>query len=448
MEEASTHTPATNGAPKPEAAERTDWAELDVRSAEVQEIIGRPPHGLVRWGITAFMGVLILVLLSAWTITYPEVINAPLKLTAIHAPKTLESKVNGKLTRLLVNNNTRVREGQILAWLESTADHRQVLSLSTQIDSLRRYLLAGDMQKVHTARLAGFSDLGELQTPFQTFEQAWREFIAYLPGGYYPRRRRMLEQELAYSLQLLEHLEEQEHIQREEFELAQKEYEMNRTLAEKELIAPLELARAESNLLARRLPLEQAASAIINNHVTQKAKQKELMELDRQIAQQQAVFGQVLNTLASAIDEWKTRYLIVAPVAGRLIHAGILQENQNLHTGQEVFYIQPDNTSFFGELTISQQSYGKIREGQQVLVRFSGYPYQEFGTVTGKIAYLSDIPVRDSVFFGRVRFPEELTTNYGRELRPIDGMRGQAEIITQDMRLLERMYNNITKELK
>jgi len=27
-------------------------------------------------------------------------------------------------------------------------------------------------------------------------------------------------------------------------------------------------------------------------------------------------------------------------------------------------------------------------------------------------------------------------------------MTGQAEIITQDMRLLERVYNNITKELR
>ena len=419
-----------------------------MRSAEVQEIIGRPPHGLVRWGITAFFGVLALVLLAAWSVKYPDTINAPLKLTAIHAPKTLESKINGKLVRLLYEDNTRVRQGQVLAWLESTASHEQVLSLAARADSLHRWLRRGELQRFEGVRLAGFSSLGELQPDFQAFEQAWRMFTDYLPGGFYHRQRKILEQELVYTRQLLDKLREQKQIQEEDYRLARQEYAVQQKLAEKELIAPVDLSRAESQLLARRLPLQQTESAIINNYLSQAAREKELMELDRQIGQQQSVFRQALNSLRSAIGGWKATYLLTAPFAGKLIHAGILQENQSLAAGQEVFYIQPDNTRFFGELTVSQNSFGKIREGQQVLVRFSGYPYQEFGSVPGRVEYLSDIPVKDSVFFAKVGFPEGLSTNYGQQLAPADGMRGQAEIITQDMRLLERVYNNITKELR
>jgi hypothetical protein len=64
------------------------------------------------------------------------------------------------------------------------------------------------------------------------------------------------------------------------------------------------------------------------------------------------------------------------------------------------------------------------------------------------VDYFSDFPVQDSLFFARVTFPDGLVTNYGREVTPRNGMTGQAEIITQDMRLLERVVNNITKELR
>lgn len=431
-----------------DVTENGNWSAIDVRSAEVQEIIGRPPHGLVRWGITAFFGVLALVLLSAWVIEYPEVIKTPLRLTAIHAPKTLESKINGKLVKLTYGNNTDVRQGQVLAWLESTASHRQVLALSAKTDSMRRWLRRDNFQQIKNAQLAGFSDLGGLQTNFQSFEQSRREFISFLEGGYYRKKRRMLEEEMQYTHLLLKELMEQKRIQEKNFNLARQKYDMQKKLAEKNLLAPMELAQQESELLASRLPLQQSKSAIINNYLSQQAKEKEILELDRQMAEQQSVFLQAINTLKSTIDEWKSNYLLTAPFPGRLTYAGILQENQTLMAGQEVLYIQPDNTDFFGELVVSQSSLGKIREGQEVLVRFSSYPYQEFGSVTGKLDYLSEFPVRDSVFLGKVSLPQRLVTNYGRKLTPRNGMAGQAEIITQDLTLLERVINNMTKELR
>lgn len=66
-----------NGTPEP-ASREPDRSALEVRSAEVQEIIGRPPHWLVRGGIGAFLGVLLLVFAAASTIEYPEVVEGEL----------------------------------------------------------------------------------------------------------------------------------------------------------------------------------------------------------------------------------------------------------------------------------------------------------------------------------------------------------------------------------
>lgn len=435
---------SSNGAPTKDR----EIFGLEIRSEEVQEIIGRPPHWLVRWGIASFFIVLTLIFLSASTIQYPETIQVPLKLTAINAPKTVEAKVNGKIIKLLYPDNVQVEEGEVLAWLESTADHASVMELSNTLDSLDSWLQVQALEKIETLGAFSFKNLGSLQSGFQSFEQVYREFLDYLPGAYHYERKAILEEELAFTQQLLEHLEAQKQIQQATLRFAEREYEVQKQLAEKELIASLELERAESSLANQRLPLQQTESSIVNNRMSQSAKRKEIMELNRQIEQQTALFSQAVYTMKSMVDEWKHNYILTAPISGTLLYAGIFQEKQNVVAGQELFIINSTGTDFFGELAISQQSFGKIEEGQQVLVRFRGYPYSEFGSVPATVEYLSDIPVRDSLFFAKVQFTEGLTTNYGHQLTPKNGMTGSAEIITQDMRLIERVYNNLTKELK
>jgi HlyD family secretion protein len=313
---------------------------------------------------------------------------------------------------------------------------------------MKSWLQSGELKRLKSVDIERFSNLGELQPQFQSFEQAYREFVTYLPGGFYSQEREILKEELEYTRQLHEKLKEQKAIQEVSLDLAQKEYEMQKKLSERDLLAPIELEKAKSNVAASRLPLKQTESSIINNRVSQTAKKKELMELKKQAEQQQSVFLQALNIMKSAIDEWKSNYLIVSPIKGQLVYAGIIQEKQILQSGQTIGYVQPANTQFFGQMKVSQRSFGKIEEGQNVLVRFSGYPDHEFGSVTGEIDYFSEFPVRDSVFMAKVNFPNEFTTNYGQEITPVDGMRGQAEIITQDMRFVERIYNNLTKELR
>lgn len=422
-------------------------SDLELRSEEVQEIIGNPPNWIVRWGITFFFGVLAVILLSASIIKYPEIINAPLKLTAINTPKTVQSKINGKLIRLLPKNNSKVEEGQVLGWMESTANHQSIIELADQLDSLNYWIQNNIWQKVETLQMS-YNNLGELQPGYQLFEESYRNFLAVLPGGFTTKRKQIALEELQLINALLDELHEQKTIQEANFKLAEQEFKVQKQLAEKGAIASLEFIRAESNFQNQRLPLRQIESSIINNQISQAAKNKEIMELDRQIAEQTAVFRQALNTFRSALEEWKTNYLLTAPVAGNLIYSGILQEKQNLSAGQDIFYIQPDNVEFFGEMIISQSSFGKINKGQQVLIKFNGYPYAEFGSVTGNIEYLSEIPVKDSLFFAKVILPNGLKTNYGHTVPPVNGMTGQAEIITKDMRLLERVYNNLTKELR
>ncbi|MEO9886568.1 MAG: HlyD family efflux transporter periplasmic adaptor subunit [Balneola sp.] len=421
--------------------------DLSVRSEEVQEIIGKPPHWLVRGGIGVFLCVLALIFIAASFIQYPEVLKSQLVLTAINAPTTVESKVNGKIVKLFKQNKSEVTEGEVLGWMESTADHGSVQLLSSEIDSLELWIKKSEFEKIKNNRLFNTPQLGALQNNVQAFNQVYREYVLHLQGGYYDQRKEILKQEQEFTARLLSKLELQKEIQEANYEIAKKEFEAQKQLAEKELIARLDLLKAESDFSNKQMPLQQTESAIINNQAAQVSKQKELLELEKQADEAISGFDQALLTLKSSITDWEHTYLLTAPVSGVLINSGIVQEQQTYKAGQEIFYVQPSNTEFFGEMKISQASFGRIKEGQQVLVRFSGYPYHEFGSVVGVIEYLSEFPVGDSLFFAKVHFPDGLKTNYGQMLPPANGMKGQAEIITQDMRLLERVYNNLTKEL-
>lgn len=423
-------------------------SDFDVRSDEVQEIIGSTPHWLIQSGISALFLVLVIIIITASSIEYPDVINSQLVFTAVNAPKSVEAKVNGKVVRLFVENNSTVAEGDVLGWIESAADHNAVDLLSKQLDSLEYWATNNNYNDIKTAQILNINQLGELQNNVQAFSQAYQAYILHLPGEYYDQKINILNQEREFTDSLLNRLQIQKDIQEADYEISRREYEAQKILAEKDLISELEFLRIEGDLSNKRLPLQQSESAIINNYMAQVSKEKELIEIEKLNNEAQSQFNQSLFSLRSSITEWKQNFMIIAPVSGLLVYSGVVQEQQTFKPGEEVFFIEPKNTGFFGEMNITQESYGKIKIGQTVLVRFSGYPYHEFGLVEGKIEYLSNFPLEDGMFFATVNFPDGLTTNYGQNFAPVNGMKGNAEIITEDMNLLSRIYNNLTKDLR
>lgn len=53
-----------------------------------------------------------------------------------------------------------------------------------------------------------------------------------------------------------------------------------------------------------------------------------------------------------------------------------------------------------------------------------------------------------AMLVAKVSFPDRLTTKYGRQIRPLDGMNGQAEFITMDKNLPDRIYDNLIRQLR
>jgi multidrug resistance efflux pump len=247
---------------------------------------------------------------------------------------------------------------------------------------------------------------------------------------------------LSYLQRLHGNLEEQKRMQQEDLGLASKTYDANKKLSEEKVIADFEFRSEKSKLISKAMSIPQINASLISNESSKHEKEKEIAQLQNDIAQQKGVFVQAINTLKAQIEDWKNKFLLIAPLAGKVTFIEFLQENSQLKFGQTICYINPENTSYYARVFIPQNNFGKIKVGEQVLLKLNAYPYREFGIIKAKLDFVSSIP-SDSGFIAKIILPNGLVTNYKKQLQYTEGLSAQAEIITQDLKLSDRLFNEI-----
>jgi HlyD family secretion protein len=422
---------------------------------EIEEIISNKPPSIVRWGTVYFLFLLLLLALICWFIKYPDLVNTKAKLTSINAPKEVITKQPGKLTQLFAKEGEQAKQGQVLGYIESTAHHGEIILLSAIIDSMQQ-LLAQNKTEIAINYFQSFSTTqsspfpppsGEIEGALSTFMLSFINFRNYISGGFYLSKKIMLGKDLAFMQKLHNNLLQQKGLNVQDLALSQKTFDASQSLKEDKVIAELEYRNETSKLINKKLTLPQINAAIINNESQQNEKRKEIMELENTIAQQKSIFAQALNTLKSQIDDWKKKYLLTAPIDGKIAFATFLQENQQLQASQIICFINPGNSEYYAEVYIPQTNFGKVKMGQQVLLKFPAYPSAEYGSVIGKIDFISNIST-DSGYLAKVILPNGLNTSYKKRIQFRDGLTAQGEIITANMRLLQRFYYNIVKQVE
>jgi len=418
---------------------------MQLRSEKAQEILSRQPGFLEKWALWLFLGLLLLVIGGTWFIRYPDIIEADATLSSANAPKEIVIRQDGKLTRLFVTNDSTVSQGQIIGYIESTADHLSVIALDGQLKQAKSLLQQGRTEKVSGIFGKGYSGLGSLQTPYQQFMTAWLQFDDYLVNGYYYKRKNSLYDDLAFLQKMHQSLEEQRRLMQQDLSLTRETAEANDTLFRDSVISRQDLRDQKSKLMAKQMSTEQLNAALLNNESQQIDKRRDVAELEHTISQQKTIFRQALETLESGVEDWMKKYLITAPESGKVVFIVPLQENQFMANGKVVGYVNPPDSRYYAQVMLPQNNFGKIRRGQRVKLRFDAYPYQEFGVVEGSLSYISNIPT-DSGFLANIALPAGLSTNYKKEVQYRSGLRSRALIITLDQRLLQRLYYAVVRK--
>lgn len=135
--------------------------EIELRSEEVQEVMGQIPAWIVRWGITILFIVVLALLVGSYFFTYPDMVETEMTLTSREPVVEVVARSSGKISELYVSNGQEVKSGAPLAVIENAAKTDDVFRLKKLLarykeepERLNYYLLQdmwllGDIQSAY-----------------------------------------------------------------------------------------------------------------------------------------------------------------------------------------------------------------------------------------------------------------------------------------------------------
>ena len=174
--------------------------------------------------------------------------------------------------------------------------------------------------------------------------------------------------------------------------------------------------------------------------------QQQATELERKY---QLSLQNAAETLSAQIKAWERDYLLVSPINGIVNQMGVWSSNQNVNSGETVFTVVPtEQDKPKGKALLPIQGAGKVKVGQRVNVRINNFPDQEFGYLIGKVGSISSVPTTEGFYVVEIDFPHGMKTNYEKTLPITQQMQGSADIVTEDLRLMERFFMPMKKLLK
>lgn len=414
----------------------------EIRSDEVQEVLSHVPNWMIRWGISLIFGLILLALFLSWLIKYPEVVQGEVVLTTEQPPSRLVSQANGNLKSLLIENDSLVEKGQIIAEIKSPIS-------KTSLDSLDD-LLTNNKDSLPLQKIASIKNLGALQTELNQLLVNATEYRDITTNGYQERTIANLENQIEYNNRLAWISKKELSLLEAELSNARNKYEADSALYAKKVIAKHTFFTNQTEYRNKQQQQINAKKAFVQYRITATNYEKQKLELtnnyETRLRQLKTNIDNSVKAINSAISTWEQTYALTAPQAGRLTYLDNLSTGMYVQAQQELFAIIPKDEQILAIVNIANQAFGKVEVGQKVRMKFNNYPYQEFGQLLGTVTEISKIP-SESGYFLKVKLQNGLTTTYNRKLKYKPEMTGIAEVVTEDLRLIERVFNNFRKIL-
>jgi len=413
--------------------------KIELRSDEVQEILSRPPKWIVRWGITIVFVVIIIIITGSWFFKYPDIISAQIVLTTENPPAPIVAKTSGKIQSLYVSNNDIVFKDQVIGVIENPGKYNSVKRLIKNLEKFNSSFKSGEVFIMSNEPYV----LGEIQAYYGSFYKYLDEYNKILKLSYHQRKIDLYKLELKKYDKYLANLANQNRILREEYEITKNQYKRDSILFAQELLSEADFEKSKSNLLSKAYNFEQNNSSKTSTEIQVESLKQSILELnlqkEKQISDQVILIEETFENLLSSINTWKHKYVLIAQTTGVVTFNQFWNENQTVKAGETVVTVIPENEGeIIGKVQLNFQGAGKVKIGQKANIQFANYPYMEFGMVKGIVKSISLAP-NNNYYMAEIELPVGLKTFYGLDLEFKQEMQGTAEIITEDIRLIERI---------
>ncbi|MHC0444145.1 HlyD family secretion protein [Flavobacterium sp. 3-218] len=424
---------------------------FELRSEEVQDILTKVPHWMIRWGTVLIFAIIIMLFFVSWFVKYPDVVRAEIVITTNIPPEKIVSKTSGRIEAILVRNKTVVAKNSTLAIIENTANYKDVFLLKDIVD---KYDI-NNSKKEFPFELLKNKQLGEIESAFAVFQKDYQAQELNQDLHPFEIESRAQRSEKIQITERLEILQQQKVINERELELQKNEVARFETLFNKGIISAQEMEakklnflQAQKNYRSLLSSISQLRSSLIDNTKSSQNSQinstREEVNLGRSVSQS-------FYQLKKVIRDWELAYALKSSISGKVTFLQVWNENQTINVGDNVFSIIPDaKNSFIGKVKAPALNSGKIKVGQRVNIRLANYPDREFGVLKGEIKNISLVPDKDGNLLLDVALPNGLKTSYNKQIAFQQEMKGSAEIVTEDLRLIERIlyqFKNIFEQV-
>jgi len=435
---------------------KLDIALQSERSEEVQHIIDRMPNRFGFWVTLIILSLFTMLGIFGWIVRYPDIVQGQIVINASNAPIKLVSSGYGKLKILRIKSMDSVHSGQIIAYIENATDPKNV----NYIDSLiAGYNPNSDKILLLYNQLPKNFSLGELNSKYYAFTAALQQYLNYKKDHLYENKDASLNEILKEQKKAIETAKQRVEMAENNLRFTHKFYSRDSVLYTKKVISESELDKTQINFISAKDAYQSALNNLTNARQSIEQTFGQLQELGVTKPEKEKDLKISLissyNDLIDNIKMWEQKYVFKAPFDGKVQFLKFYTNNQFVQSGEQVFTVIPKQDIVFGQLAIPSQGSGKIEEGQEVIVKLDNFPYNEYGSVTGKVKSISLTASTTKMEKNEidtyqilVDFPNQLKTNYGTTLNVKAESKGTAEIITNDRRLIQRLFDNLKFVIK
>lgn len=429
----------------------------EVRSSEIRALLNDTPSWFMKWGTAFILLAVISMGVVSWFVKYPDIVRADVTISNSNPPVPVISPMKGVLDKVFVSEGDHVIADEPLAvFTNPGSKYEDVEFLQAKLDvfSAQDTETFSEFEKYvddpgdENDRL----ELGSIRTAFNEFIGELRAYAIESAGN---RNARKIFETRKEIVELKAEIKEDrgripEYEKRLYLKKTTEKTEEDRYKGDNSITDPKPWRDAKNAASDAQAALDNFKSSI-------QYKESQVIQLGKEIKDLEAStdtgIARILNeiivkqeNLDGEVRKWRRTYMLYAPVAGKVSFYEKKGEKRKLffEEGENAMAILAEEKgAFIGRVKLGKEHNGKVFKGDKVLMKLPSFPHQEYGKLRGEVAHIPKVPQAD-FYAVEVRLPSDtLKTTFG-EIIPFEReLIGTAEIITEEKRLFQRLYERL-----
>ena len=422
-----------------------DILKGDDPEVEEQEFVAKKSANVVLWFIAAF---LLLFVIWASLTKIDRTVHGLGRVVPSSKMQVVSNLEGGVVQEILVKAGQVVRKGDVLVRLSPTLSTAEFGSNESSVDSLRAKVarLNGEVRG-SAPSYSGIS--GAAASTEQALHRARGAELAGMTSAGNARAAQA-ERSVAEAQSMLV-------ARRSSLSAAQRELDILRPLASKQIISQVDLLKAEtavtiaqSEVSAAGAAVSRAQSGIAEARAsTSQARSDWMGRSGMELAAAQAELAARERTMPALSDK-VDRTTIRAPMTGLVNRVLVTTIGGSVSAGMPIAEIVPSEDALYVEAMVRPQDIGNVRLGQSSKIEITAYRSSVFGSLDGEVTTISPDAVinektGESFYTVEVRTTSQLAGPDGKKLTIGSGMVANVSLLGDKRSILSYLFTPITR---